>query len=321
MKLSGNRRKPYGLRVTVEWKDGKQVRKYVGYYETKMDAIQALAQYNMNPHDLSNKPMTFKDVWEHWKQNEYEKGSRSAQSAWRAGFGHCEPIHDMNIDDIRFIHLDELLQGKGASTQSQIKGIASKLFKHAIKYEWTERNPAMHLEIRKRNDKKKPKNVFTEEEIEKLWLDAEKDEFLETVLILLYTGMRVTEMLEIKQSNVHGDHMIGGKKTDAGKDRIIPIHHRIRPFIEKRLDGGEWLIHDDKGNPMDYHRFQRPFAKRFDNHTIHETRHTFISRMHTAGVNDVTLKIIVGHSQNDITSSVYIHKQADELVKAVNLLT
>lgn len=314
-RLSGNRRKPYGVRVTVKWEDGKQLRKYVGYYPTKMEAIQALAQYNMNPYDIDGNAMTLLELWEHWKDAEYDEGTKASQSAWRSGFKHCEPLHSMPIRDIKVAHIKELMKGKGGSTQAQIKGIMSKLFKHAIEYDWVDRNPAQ-LVSKKDTKPKKPKRVFSEEEINELWRRVEDDEFIETILILIYTGMRVTEMLEVKQENVHGDYLIGGKKTEAGIDRIIPIHHRIRPFIEKRLDGGEWLIQED-GGPLEYHPYRNRFMKRIKNHTIHETRHTFASRMHTAGVNDVTLKMIIGHSQPDITSQVYIHKQVDELLEAV----
>lgn len=319
VKLSGNRRKPYGVRVTVGWEDGKQVRKYVGYYQTKMEAVQALADWNMNPYDIDGRTMTFIELWEHWRKNEYDEGTRASQSAWRSGFKHCEPIHHMPIRDIKVAHIKELMKGKGGSTQAQIKGIASKLFKYAIEYEWIDRNPAQ-LVSKKDTKPKKPKNVFTEAEIEELWRRVEDDEFIETVLILIYTGMRVTEMLEIKQENVHGNYMIGGKKTDAGIDRIIPLHHRIRPFVEKRLDGGKWLIQED-GRPLEYHPYRNRFLKRIEGHTIHETRHTFASRMHTAGVNDVTLKMIIGHSQPDITSQVYIHKQVEELLEAVERMS
>lgn len=319
IKLSGKRRRPYGVRVTVGWKDEKQVRKYIGYYSTKSEAIQALAEYNANPYDIDSKKITFQEVWEHWKAAEYDEGTRSSQSAWRSGYSHCEPIYTMRLHDIKYTHIKDLLKDKGGSTQSQIKGICSKLFKHAIKMEWTDKNPALHVEIKK--DKPKEKKTFTEAEIVELWEKVEEDEFYESVLILLYTGMRITEMLEIKQANVFADYMIGGKKTDAGIDRIIPLHRKIRKFIKKRLDGGEFLFPGEDGGFMDYHAYRNEFMKRIDGHTIHETRHTFASRMHTAGVNEITLKMIIGHAQNDITSKVYIHKQKDELLKAVHRLT
>lgn len=317
IKLSGKRRNPYGVRVTIGWDGKKQIRKYIGYYRTKSEAIQALAEYNANPYDIDAKKITFQEVWEHWKKDEYENGTRSSQSAWRSGYSHCEPIYNMRLMDIKYVHIKDLLTGKGGSTQSQIKGICSKLFKHAIKMEWTDKNPALLVEVKK--EKPKEKKVFTEDEIQAIWDKVEEDEFYESVLILLYTGLRITELLEIRQKNVFADYMIGGKKTDAGTDRIIPLHKRIRKFIKKRLNGDEYLYQDGEGF-MDYHAYQREFVKRIGNHTIHETRHTFASRMHTAEVNEVTLKMIMGHAQSDITSQVYIHKQKDELLKAVHRL-
>lgn len=320
IKLSGKRRKPYGVRVTVGWNGKKQLRKYIGYYETKSEAILALAEYNKNPYDIDSKKITFQDVWDRWKEEEYENGTRSSQSAWRSGYSHCEPLYTMRLHDIKYSHIKDLMKDKGGSTQSQIKGICSKLFKYAIKMEWTDKNPALLVEIKK--EKPKEKKVFTEAEIKDIWVKVKDDDFYESVLILLYSGLRITEMLEIKQDNVFADYMIGGKKTDAGIDRIIPLHRKIRKFIKKRLDGGKYLFPNEEGNEcLDYHAYQREFAKRFDNHTIHETRHTFASRMHSAEVNEITLKIIMGHSQSDITSKVYIHKQKDELLKAVHRLT
>ena len=66
--------------------------------------------------------------------------------------------------------------------------------------------------------------------------------------------------------------------------------------------------------------FHKPFLKRVSGHTIHETRHTFISRMHTLGVNEITIKFIVGHAMSDTTSKVYMHKHTEELIEAVEKL-
>lgn len=317
VKLSGKRRKPYGARVTVGWVDGRQVRKYIGYYTTKKEALEALGEYNRNPYDLNGKSVTFAEVWEHWCKGNWDKGSKNTQSAWRTGYKHCEPIYNMKIADIKLVHLERLLEGKGPSTQSQIRTVCVKTFKYALKHEWVQKNPAVDMELAQ--PKTTEKIPFTEEEIRTFWKLSETDEYYELLLILIYTGLRVSELLEMKQADVHGDHMIGGTKTEAGKNRIIPLHSRIRPFIEKRLDGHEYLLHKD-GKPLSYMQFRHPFTKKVKGHTIHETRHTFISRMHSIGTNETTLKIIVGHARKDVTSKIYIHKLKDELVEAVEKL-
>ena len=63
--------------------------------------------------------------------------------------------------------------------------------------------------------------------ISKLWNDDSDD--AKIVLLFIYTGFRATELLDISKENVHlkDKYMIGGKKTDAGKDRAVPIHKKV----------------------------------------------------------------------------------------------
>lgn len=322
IKLSGKRRKPYGARVTVGWENGKQVRKYIGYFATSAEAVNALSAYNVDPFDITGRKMTVLDVWEKWRTTpEYKNAREGTKKSWQTGFKHCEPIYYKSIAEIKVGHLESLLEGKGVGTQTTIKNSCSKLFKYALKHEWVDRNPVPQVTIDRTGETKRVKNIFTEEEIKDIWNKSKKDDFFELLLILLYTGMRINELLTIRQVNVHDDYMIGGNKTPSGRDRLIPLHKKIRKFVKKRLDGREYLVHREDGKVMDYQDFYKRFKEEFgDAHTIHETRHTFISRMHSVGVNEITIKMIVGHAMDDVTSKVYIHKQKDELLKAVHKL-
>lgn len=317
VKLSGARRKPYAIRITVGWEGKKQIRKYLSYHETSREAMMALAEYNKNPFDLNAKTTTFEDVWELWKRDNWDKGAEATQKAWIAGYKNCAPIEKKPIREIKLAHLEDIMRGKGRSTQQHIKTVLSKVFKHALKHEMIEKDPSSLLELKRAEEVEKV--PFTLEEIQDLWKKAETDEFSELILILLYTGMRIKELLILEQKNIFDDYMIGGIKTKAGKNRIIPLHTKIRPFIKKRLDGNTYFLHhNDK--PLTYPMFHKPFLKRVTGHTIHETRHTFISRMHTLGVNETTIKFIVGHAMKDTTTKVYMHKHKEELVEAVEKL-
>ena len=113
---------------------------------------------------------------------------------------------------------------------------------------------------------------------------------------MIYTGLRPTELLEIQTENVHLDekYMVGGMKTEAGKDRIIPLNDKIIPLVKNRYDPNK------KSLP-------------------HDGRHTFASLMDSAGANDVCIKLIMGHSmKNDTTKGTYTHKTLEELLTEVN---
>ena len=55
---------------------------------------------------------------------------------------------------------------------------------------------------------------------------------------MIYTGLRPTELLEIQTENVHLDekYMAGGMKTEAGKDRIIPLNDKIQEPIRSEQE-------------------------------------------------------------------------------------
>ncbi len=54
------------------------------------------------------------------------------------------------------------------------------------------------------------------------------------------------------------------------------------------------------------------------NHKPHDTRHTCVSLLTTAGVDERLIKKIVGHKGLDVTQVVYTHIEVEELLEAIN---
>lgn len=171
--------------------------------------------------------------------------------------------------------------------------------------------------------------TFTEEEIDLLWENVELIPFVDTVLILIYTGMRPSELLNMRHDNVFLDknYMIGGSKTEAGINRIIPIHPRIKPLIEKWYNNStsKYLIYNNVNNKICYQNFiGRNWANVVETlnlkHNPYDCRHTFATRMDDAGANKLCIKLIMGHRINDVTDKVYTHKKIEQLIEAVSLL-
>jgi integrase len=151
---------------------------------------------------------------------------------------------------------------------------------------------------------------------------------VDTVLILLYTGMRVGEMLQLLKADINQRQQlirITRSKTQAGI-RTIPIHHRIQPLINARLQSsGQHLIADLTGTPYSYSRYcdlwKRVMLRiHADGHTTHDCRHTVATLLDNAGANETAKRRILGHAGGDVTERVYTHKGIRQLRKCIELL-
>ncbi len=335
-KLSGNRRKPYRVRKTVGWdENGKQIRKTLGYYETRTKALQELALFNEKPYDIDIKKITVDELHKKWQDEKYPKIAYKTQQVYNMCWNYCQDIKDEAFVDIRLQHLQNIVDGMGSkwSAKKAFKILWHQMYDFALKNDMDVRKYSEYIDIGKKTTKLE-RIPFEEDEIDKMWENVDRMDFIDTMLILIYTGMRVGELLDIKIENVHLEdkYMVGGSKTEAGKDRIIPFHERIIPLIKRWYDkaievGSEYLIFNYEYKQMKYWNYyhekwekiieQLEFNKE---HKPHDTRHTFSTRMDRTPANKLCTKRILGHASKDITDKVYTHKDIEDLLEAVNYL-
>jgi integrase len=170
------------------------------------------------------------------------------------------------------------------------------------------------------------KEPFTEDEITRLWA-IQGEPWVDSVLIFLYSGWRISELLGLKCADVDLDAgtMKGGVKTKAGKGRIVPIHSKIAEIVKRRYnEGGEYLLSYENGKQVStsqYYILWNAVMKRIGaEHTVHETRHTFRSKLDSAGANKSAIDKIMGHSGGGTGEKVYTHKTIQELKDAIELI-
>jgi integrase/recombinase XerD len=177
---------------------------------------------------------------------------------------------------------------------------------------------------------KKEKDRFSDLEVKKIEDAAAKDTpWADTVLILIYTGMRISEMLRLTRFSVDLERQLitGGIKTDAGKDRIVPIHPKIAAYVKKWYEqGGDRLIcrEDGSGMSADYYRknyyYDALKAAGVRRLVPHACRHTFGSLAAEAGIEPIYIQLMIGHADYAFTANNYTHPQIEALRKAINKL-
>ena len=326
-KLSGkNRRKPYGAKKTLGFDDnGYPISFVIGYFEKRKDAIQALATYNCNPYDLTKSNSTIQDIYKMFEERKKDKVSSSAIYAYKAAYKHLRPLYDIPMREIKTYQMQEVIDNldRKWQTKSHIQTLLTQLFDIAIEMDVCQKNYAkfINLESKPKSDIHKP---FTDDEIKILFKNTDIP-YVDTMLIMIYSGMRPSELLTMRQENIDLDRriMIGGVKTKAGKNRHIPINKKIIPFLRNRLDGNTYLIPGAK-TTLTYTAYKNIFYDVMNKlgmqHLTHDCRHTFATLIGRTEADKLTVKRIMGHASQDITDDIYTHKNDEDLLKAIDLI-
>lgn len=332
VKLSGKRRRPYMAKITIGWDEtGKQLRHTVGYFSTKQEALKALGSFEYNPTAVQFEKLKFKEIADKWFSEHNKNLSAETLKSYKSLYeNYIKDLEPLVFSKIKLTHLqthiDNLREKVSTGTLKRVKSIISMIYSWAIKNEIVTKNLAEFIEIGK-HETKVERRIFTTEEIDILWKN-QNIEMVDTILILLYTGMRVNELLNLKKSDIHLDKngIITGSKTEAGKNRFIPINKKILPFILNRMNNKtEYFLITNRFKTYTYAGYRKIFVNtlynlKIERHTIHDCRHTTATLLSNAGANPTAIKNILGHSDYKITEKIYTHKDESELLKAINMV-
>ena len=354
------RRKRYRARVTIGWETNeetgrtKQIVKTLGSnYKTKGEATSALAEYLKNPYDLNNKDITFEQLYKKWFDEYIDTDEHeSIKYRVKAAYKYCSLIYKKKFREITIIDMKDCIykgtatcvrgkykgQQRLASPQSKeiIKYLFNHIYDYALEARIVERNYAREFTLDKKVFQEKEKNYkskvpFSKEEIDKLWKSIEFVPFADMIVYACYSGWRPTELikLKIKDVDLKNGFVKGGMKTNAGKNRLVPIHPLVSSIVEKyykeaKSVGSDYLFNDVNnkfGIGLSYDQYLSRFNKVMNalhfrtEITPHYTRHTFITKAKSREVNmnEYVLKIIVGHDVGDLTEHVYTHRELNDL--------
>ena len=333
VKLSGNRRRPYMVRIADRDRYGQVIQRPLSYHATVAEAQSVLDEYNRNA-ALGLTPQTdllsttVQQVYERWSEREYKKlkpaSITSHKAAWNQRISRYNgfKMRDMTLDMWQSI-LDQdedsgLSQSSINNDAILIKALSAYSMKHGI----ISKDLSRYLDIPSVDPKKK-KGAFTDLQLAQLERMAKEGfPWADTVLILCYTGLRISEFLSLTRFSYHpedGGYLQCGIKTDAGKDRIIPLHPKVIPYLRRYLEqsGDTIILHEGKPVSDQWYRQHAfpPIAEMLGTPeaTPHWCRHTFATRLHAANADPLTTKWLLGHStRNDVTAG-YTHKTLDVL--------
>lgn len=356
VKLSGKRRNPYCARVMSDERDiitGKKKQVCIGTFTTREEALNALSIYslkrsnaitneearNLAP-DLYDRIQektqkrvpTFYEIYQILDDEEFSKLSKSARNGYSSWIKHFETIYNRPIDNITLADLQYIFDNDKSKngTQIHMKVLCSKIFEYAVIHQYIPRDFDYTSYIRIAEFKQSTKHYpFTMDEIKKLKTINTSEAHL--MLIYIYTGLRAGELLKINRNNIHINepcsddgsnklisYIVTGSKTNAGKNRVVPIHNDIKQLVIDELLKSDKRLIDCSYASLNNTVLSTVNGYLKASHTMHDTRQTFASLCQLSNVDIYVRKKVLGHKLNDITFDIYTNASKNKLWTEIN---
>lgn len=339
---------------------GKKKQIVIGTFETELEALNALSLYYLtNKKTITDKEAgniapdlyeevkkrrdkkipTFNELYDKYYNEYVSKLSASSQRNYKSAFDKLSCLHNRKISTISLPELqdvfDECKINCSKNTLSEMKLIVKKVFEQAVIAGTISKNDNLTEYINVNSDFKKfgiDHTAFTIAEIKQLFADNTSEAKL--ILIYIYTGARPSELLNLPKDRFHFDeecnddgnvkkvsYLVAGIKTDTGKNRIIPLHEQIIPFVKEILGNKKAFMPYSQKAP--YEAYKRdifmPTMKRLGmKHLPHDTRHTFGTLATLYNLDVYMTKKILGHKFQDLTKDVYTHALINKLYDEIH---
>lgn len=270
----------------------------------------------------------------------------------------CPKFGNEDIENLTTINLQkfitELLEngnirtGKGLSSNAvnSVITILHSSFSAAHDLGLISNNPTSKLKRPKSIEKKTECFSMREQKKIEKAVNESKHGYMLGVIICLYTGLRIGELLALEWEDIDLSNGIlnvtktcfDGKNKDGKFERIISYpktesSHRAIPIPKqlistlrefKKQCECQYVI-SKKGKPMFVRTYQRNFTAllkklRIQNKCFHALRHTFATRAIECGIDIKTLSEILGHKNSTITLNRYTHSLMEHKKDAMNKL-
>lgn len=322
--------------VVVGWRistSGRAVAIYKtkGGFARKKDALEYCVVLKSAPNKIAR--MTMQEIYDAWMPTHEERVSKSTMDCYRAAWKYFAPLYRTPMQDIDTDMLQECIDecSKGRRTKENMKALASLLMRYAVPRHQTDLNYAEYTHTGTGPRNTRP--PLTPEQITRIWSRVGLTPHAEDVIVLIYTGFRPTELFSLTKDNYRDGVLYGGIKTEAGKDRAVPISSKIQSIIQEKLKAqGQWLFPRDDGTQMSVNYFrdnyfyrvlaeagiqEMPTPEKPAYYTPYSCRHAFANMLKVAPGSDKDKAELMGHAEYRTTVKMYQSAELEQLKKII----
>lgn len=294
-----------------------------GTFVKKADAVAALVHLKEQGAARKPKDLTLRELYDQYTSGkEYARLSRSQQDKLHYAWRRFKPLEFRGITTLTVDDIQTTIDNAVSTyyPARDMKVCLSHLYQLAIRKELVSYNKTEYIDLPEAPKAKR--ECWTKDEVNAMWKDYESNPFTGYMLIMCYAGLRYGEVSTILLENIHleQDYMIGGIKTEAGIDREIPIHSRIKPIIETFMSERKVKLMEMKEDRF-YESYWAMVARTGIRELPPQTcRHYYFSSMTAAGVQGGVIAETGGHASFLTTMKNYVRIPLADKLKAVNTI-
>jgi len=339
----GYRELPDDLQDPSNAKQRIPIKRTKAGFSTKAEALAYIPKLK---NAVEQSTLTLQQVYDAWEKWYSPRVDPSTMAGYRAAYHYFGALAGRRICLITAGELQDCMDDcpKGKRTHQNMKVVAGLIWKYAKSKHIVSQVDTEILYTGKGQSKKR--EALTDIEVEKIRKAMDTDRYADYIFSLCYLGYRPGEMLELRKDQVieHQGRLflVEGKKTDAGRNRTVPVHQKIEPIIRSRMHvPGTDLIFPQycftrasKEQPVplftgfkqmsdNYFREMvfKPLCARLgiaEGKVPYAARHTFSNMLKTAEGADIDKARLIGHSDYTFTQTKYQTTDLDELAAVVD---
>lgn len=243
------------------------------------------------------------------------------------------PIASLRLDQIEEAIIERYVQERrktvSPATVNRQLATLRRLLRLAYDWKVINRVPRIKLLPGERN-----REFVLSQRQEQAYLVAAPEPLRKVALLILDTGLRVGEALNLRWSDIHLNPGPGARygylQVQTGKSRnarrTVSITGRVHQMlVEPARSESEWVFEAPSGQPYvgtslnHQHQRVRKALKLPEDFVIHSLRHTMLTRLGEAGVDAFTIMRIAGHSSITV-SQRYVHPSSEAVERAFEKL-
>ncbi len=228
-----------------------------------------------------------------------------------------KPAQELSEQDAR-AYLSELFESKSKNT--------IMLATAALKFFYTEILKKDFSQVKMPKKESRLPEVLSREEVQRIINSADNEKSRLIVSLLYSSGLRVSELVNLKVSDINFPEKTGWvRKGKGSKDRIFAISESLAQELEEYLAGRNNIYVFSREKPLTTRNIQKIICglrkraainKKITPHTL---RHSFATHLLEQGTDIRVIQAALGHASLN-TTQVYTHISSEQIKKIKNPL-